>query len=124
MIKLIFLIFVFFFIVMLLYFLGVLDGLNFSVWFYFCIFIGMIIGLVLELVLLGLVVLSVLVLCVVLKIGVSDGVVSVNKVILWGLSGYVNKMVWFVFVVFILGLGYEKSLLGKWIVFLFIRFLG
>lgn len=109
---------------MLLYFLGVLDGLNFNVWFYFCIFMGMIIGLVLELVLLGLIVLSVLVLCVVLRIGVSGEVVSVNKVILWGLSGYVNKMVWFVFVVFILGLGYEKSLLGKWIVFLFIRFLG
>ncbi|GHP71431.1 hypothetical protein JP0048_05740 [Helicobacter pylori] len=113
-----------FFIATLLYFLGAPDGLNPSAWLYFCIFIGMIIGLVLEPVPPGLVALSALVLCVALKIGASDEVASANKAISWGLSGYANKTVWLVFVAFILGLGYEKSLLGKRIALLLIRFLG
>ncbi|MGN8412915.1 anion permease, partial [Helicobacter pylori] len=37
-----------FFIATLLYFLGAPDGLNPNAWLYFCIFMGMIIGLVLE----------------------------------------------------------------------------
>ncbi|GAA7073190.1 hypothetical protein VN0416_04300 [Helicobacter pylori] len=98
-----------FFIATLLYFLGAPDGLNPSAWLYFCIFIGMIIGLVLEPVPPGLVALSALVLCVALKIGTSDKVASANKAISWGLSGYANKTVWLVFVAFILGLGYEKA---------------
>ncbi|GAA7663786.1 hypothetical protein JP0145_02070 [Helicobacter pylori] len=113
-----------FFIATLLYFLGAPDGLNPNAWLYFCIFIGMIIGLVLEPVPSGLVALSALVLCVALKIGASDEVASANKAISWGLSGYANKTVWLVFVAFILGLGYEKSLLGKRIALLLIRFLG
>ncbi|WRE63143.1 DASS family sodium-coupled anion symporter [Helicobacter pylori] len=113
-----------FFIATLLYFLGAPDGLNPNAWLYFCIFIGMIIGLILEPVPSGLVALSALVLCVALKIGASDGVANANKAISWGLSGYANKTVWLVFVAFILGLGYEKSLLGKRIALLLIRFLG
>ncbi|MDU9746565.1 anion permease, partial [Helicobacter pylori] len=102
-----------FFIAALLYFLGAPDGLNPNAWLYFCIFIGMIIGLVLEPVPSGLIALSALVLCIALKIGASGEVASANKAISWGLSGYANKTVWLVFVAFILGLGYEKSLLGK-----------
>ncbi len=113
-----------FFIATLLYFLGAPDGLNPNAWLYFCIFMGMIIGLVLEPVPSGLIALSTLVLCIALKIGASDGVASANKAISWGLSGYANKTVWLVFVAFILGLGYEKSLLGKRIALLLIRFLG
>lgn len=37
-----------FFIATLLYFLGAPDGLNPNAWLYFCIFMGMIIGLILE----------------------------------------------------------------------------
>ncbi|OOP79873.1 antiporter, partial [Helicobacter pylori] len=37
-----------FFIATLLYFLGTPSGLNPNAWLYFCIFMGMIIGLVLE----------------------------------------------------------------------------
>ncbi|EQD90374.1 hypothetical protein L935_06740, partial [Helicobacter pylori PZ5086] len=63
-----------FFIATLLYFLGAPDGLNPNAWLYFCIFMGMIIGLVLEPVPSGLIALSALVLCVALRIGASDGV--------------------------------------------------
>ncbi|EJC13892.1 C(4)-dicarboxylates and tricarboxylates/succinate antiporter [Helicobacter pylori Hp P-23] len=37
-----------FFIATLLYFLGAPDGLNPNAWLYFCIFMGMIIGLILD----------------------------------------------------------------------------
>ncbi|AFI05660.1 DASS family sodium-coupled anion symporter [Helicobacter cetorum] len=107
-----------------LYFVGVPSGLNPNAWLYFCIFIGMIVGLILEPVPAGLVALSALMVCVALKIGASSGIVNANKAISWGLSGYANKTVWLVFVAFILGLGYEKSLLGKRIALLLIRFLG
>lgn len=113
-----------FLIAALLYFLGAPDGLNPNAWLYFCIFMGMIIGLILEPVPSGLIALSMLVLCIALKIGASNEVASANKAISWGLSGYANKTVWLVFVAFILGLGYEKSLLGKRIALLLIRFLG
>ncbi len=113
-----------FFIAVLLYFLGAPNGLNPNAWLYFCIFIGMIVGLILEPVPAGLVALSALALCVALKIGVNGEIASANKAISWGLSGYANKTVWLVFVAFILGLGYEKSLLGKRIALLLIRFLG
>lgn len=113
-----------FFIAVLLYFLGAPSGLNPNAWLYFCVFIGMIVGLILEPVPAGLVALSALMLCVALKIGVNSEIASANKAISWGLSGYANKTVWLVFVAFILGLGYEKSLLGKRIALLLIRFLG
>ncbi|WP_367971828.1 anion permease, partial [Helicobacter acinonychis] len=113
-----------FFIAVLLYFLGTPNGLNPNAWLYFCVFMGMIVGLILEPVPAGLVALSALVLCVALKIGVNSAIASANKAISWGLSGYANKTVWLVFVAFILGLGYEKSLLGKRIALLLIRFLG
>ncbi len=75
-----------FFTTTLLYFLGTPDGLNPNAWLYFCIFIDMIIGLVLEPVPPGLIALSVLVLCVALKIGASNEATSANKAISWGLS--------------------------------------
>ncbi|WP_104760732.1 DASS family sodium-coupled anion symporter [Helicobacter cetorum] len=107
-----------------LYFIGVPNGLNPNAWLYFCIFIGMIIGLVLEPVPSGLVVLSALVVCVLFKIGVSPKIASPNEAITWALSGYSNKTVWLIVVAFMLGLGYEKSLLGKRIALFLISFLG
>ncbi|WP_104747742.1 DASS family sodium-coupled anion symporter [Helicobacter cetorum] len=110
--------------VLFLYLLGKPSEIEPHAWLYFCIFIGMIIGLILEPVPSGLIALSALSLCVALKIGASSEIVNANKAISWGLSGYANKTVWLVFVAFILGLGYEKSLLGKRIALLLIRFLG
>ncbi len=107
-----------------MYLLAKPSAINPHAWLYFCIFMGMIIGLILEPMPAGLIALSALIICVLLGIGASSETIKGSQAISWGLSGYSNKTVWLVFVAFILGLGYEKSLLGKRIALFLVSFLG
>ncbi|WP_120944098.1 SLC13 family permease [Helicobacter labacensis] len=100
------------------------EGLSPLSWLYFSIFMGMVLGLIIEPVPASFVAVIGVVLCVLLRIGPSTQQVSPGEAINWGLSGFANKTVWLVFIAFMLGLGYEKSGLGKRIALWLIALLG
>lgn len=103
------------------------ESLSFDAWLYFAIFLSVVVGLVLEPLpgaLIGLFGVCVLVW---LKLGPSSSAglqITAASAIKWGLSGFANVTVWLIFAAFMLGLGYEKSGLGKRIALLLVRTLG
>ncbi|MFC3847726.1 DASS family sodium-coupled anion symporter [Helicobacter baculiformis] len=107
-----------------LYILPTPAGLSDLAWLYFSVFMGMVLGMILEPIPASLVAVISIVVCVVLRIGPSTQHVSAGAAITWGLSGFANKTVWLVFIAFMLGLGYEKSGLGRRIALWLIRLLG
>ena len=112
-----------------IYLLPVPEGLSHHAWTYFAVFIGVVVGLVLEPVPGALVGVIGVVILVWLKIGPdgsgADGVViKSSDAIHWGLSGFGNSTVWLIFAAFMLGLGYDKSGLGRRIALLLVKLLG
>ncbi len=109
---------------LILSFLPVPEGLNPVAWLYFSVFIGVVLGLIIEPVPASFVAVIGVALCVLLRIGPSPEHVSPSVAIDWGLKGFANKTVWLVFIAFMLGLGYERSGLGKRIALWLISHLG
>lgn len=104
------------------------EGLNPSAWLYFAIFIGVILGLIIEplpAALIGLVGIAVLVWLKLGPVGSGGGaVIKSSDAIKWGLSGFSNSTVWLIFAAFMLGLGYDKSGLGRRLSLVLVRYLG
>lgn len=108
------------------------DGLAQYAWWYFAIFAGVIVGLVLEPLPGG----------AIGFIGVTLVVALANHVYLspdqlakagskwpaeairWGLSGFANTTVWLIFGAFMFALGYEKTGLGRRIALLLVKVMG
>ena len=96
------------------------QGLAPHAWYYFALFAAVIVGLVLEPVpgsIIGLLGLSV---AAVLHL-IGDKPADSVK---WALSGFSNSTVWLIFVVYMFGLGYEKTGLGRRIALNLVRLLG
>ena len=96
------------------------QGLAPNAWYYFALFAAVIVGLVLEPVpgsIIGLLGLSV---AAVLHL-IGDKPADSVK---WALSGFSNSTVWLIFVVYMFGLGYEKTGLGRRIALNLVRLLG
>jgi L-tartrate/succinate antiporter len=95
-------------------------GLAAPAWRYFALFVGIIVGLVLEPVpgpiigLVGIVAGSVLGL-----VGKTPG-----DSVKWALSGFSNTVVWLIFAAYMFGLGYEKTGLGRRVALSLVRLLG
>lgn len=111
------------------YLLPIPDGLTHPTWVYFSIFVGLIIGLILEPVPPAFVGMIALVLAIVFKVGPSgsgdpQSVISASEAIKWGLSGFANPVVWLIFSAFSIGLGFSKTGLGERIAFLLVSKLG
>jgi L-tartrate/succinate antiporter len=108
------------------------DGLAQHAWYFFAIFAGVIVGLVLEplpggaIGLIGVTAVTVLAQYVlyspaeVAKAGFSPA----NAALTWALSGFSNSVVWLIFGAFMFALGYEKTGLGKRISLLLVRSMG
>lgn len=105
------------------------DGLTTPAWLYFSIFLGVVVGLILEPVPAALVGLIGVGICIWLKVGpVGSGnpetIIKSGAAVSWGLAGFSNSTVWLIFAAFMIGLGYQKSGLGKRIALILVKMLG
>ncbi|MEZ7196371.1 anion permease [Pseudodesulfovibrio karagichevae] len=96
------------------------EGLTPQAWYFLSIFVGVVVGLIIEPVPAALVGLSGVALVAVL--GLIDPSPTVNRN--WALSGFSNGVIWLIFSAFMFALGYQKTGLGKRISLQLIRFLG
>jgi L-tartrate/succinate antiporter len=97
------------------------DGLAQHAWYFFAIFAGVIVGLMLEPLpggavgLIGVATVAVLAPYVLFAPAelAKPGFKSANAALTWALSGFSNSTVWLIFGAFMFALGYEKTGLGK-----------
>jgi len=108
------------------------EGLPQHAWWYFAIFAGVIVGLMLEPLPGGAIGLIGLTLVVVLANYVYLSPEQAAKVgarwpaeaIRWGLSGFSNTTVWLIFGAFMFAMGYEKTGLGRRIALMLVKAMG
>ncbi|MBZ7945390.1 DASS family sodium-coupled anion symporter [Campylobacter sp. RM10532] len=103
---------------LIVYFISIPEGLNANAWLYFSIFIGLIIGLILEPISPALIGVIAVTLAVLFKVGPvgSNNIETIIKdsvAIKWGLSGFSDSVVWLIFAAFTIGLGFSKTGLGE-----------
>jgi L-tartrate/succinate antiporter len=96
------------------------EGLTPQAWYFLSIFVGVVVGLIIEPVPAALVGLSGVAL--VAALGLVDPSPAANRA--WALSGFSNGVIWLIFAAFMFALGYQKTGLGKRISLHLIRFLG
>lgn len=112
--------------------LPVPSGLASHAWYFFCIFVGVIVGLILEplpgaaVAIIGITVATVLARFTLLSPQqlAQPGFHPANAALTWALSGYSNSTVWLIFGAFILALGYDKTGLGHRIALVIIKRMG
>src|SRR6185295_11216407 len=105
------------------------SGLAQYAWYYFAIFVGVIVGLVLEplpgaaIALIGLTVVTVLAPAVLFAPEqlLRPGFTAPTAALTWALSGYSNSTVWLIFGAFIIALAYERTGLGERIALLLVK---
>jgi L-tartrate/succinate antiporter len=112
--------------------LPVPNGLAQHAWYFFSIFVGVIVGLVLEPLPGAAIALSGLTLVAVFPRFVlfspeqlsQPGFRAPSAALNWALSGYSNPTVWLIFGAFILALGYERTGLGERIALILVKRMG
>jgi L-tartrate/succinate antiporter len=108
------------------------DGLAQHAWYFFAIFAGVIVGLVLEplpgaaIGLIGIVLVTVLAPFVLFGPAelAKAGFKPANAALTWALSGFSNTTVWLIFAAFMFALGYEKTGLGRRISLALVKSMG
>jgi L-tartrate/succinate antiporter len=108
------------------------DGLAQHAWYFFAIFAGVIVGLMLEplpggaIGLIGVTLVTVLAPYVLYSPAelAKPGFKSMNAALAWALSGFSNSTVWLIFGAFMFALGYEKSGLGRRIALVLVKRMG
>jgi len=108
------------------------SGLAQYAWYYFAIFVGVIVGLVLEpmpgavIALIGMSLITVLAPFVLFSPAQlsQPGFKAPTAALAWALSGYSNSTVWLIFGAFIIALAYERTGLGERIALLLVKRLG
>lgn len=108
------------------------NGLQPHAWYYFAIFIGVIVGLILEplpgsvIAMIGLAVIGVLAPWVLYSPEqlAAPGFKYPAKALSWVVSGFSNSVIWLIFAAFMFGLGYEKTGLGRRIALLLVKKMG
>ncbi|MBE0614819.1 MAG: anion permease [Burkholderiales bacterium] len=108
------------------------EGLPQHAWYFFAIFAGVIVALMLEPLPGGAVGLIGVTLVAALAPWVlygpqelaKPGFKSVNASLNWALSGFANSTVWLIFAAFMFAMGYEKTGLGKRLALVLVRLMG
>ena len=108
------------------------EGLPQHAWYFFAIFAGVIVGLMVEplpgaaIGLIGVVLVTLLSPYVLFSPAelAKEGFKPANASLTWALSGFSNTVVWLIFAAFMFALGYEKSGLGKRIALLLVKGMG
>jgi len=96
------------------------EGLTVNAQYFFAIFLGVIVALILEPIpaaLVGLIGVSLSAM-----LGLVGETAKANRD--WALSGFSNGVIWLIFAAFMFALGYKKSGLGKRIALLLVKYLG
>lgn len=96
------------------------EGLAPNAWYFLSIFVGVVVGLIIEPIpaaLVGLTGVS-----VVAILGLVDPSATASRN--WALSGFSNGVIWLIFAAFMFAMGYQKTGLGKRISLLLIKYLG
>ena len=96
------------------------EGLTPEAWYFLCIFVGVVVGLIVEPVPAALVGLSGVALVAILGLVDPSATASRN----WALSGFSNGVIWLIFAAFMFARGYQKTGLGKRISLHLIKILG
>jgi len=96
------------------------EGLSQNGWYFLSIFVGVIVGLIVEPVPAALV--GLLGVSVVAVLGLVDPSAKASSN--WALSGFSNGVIWLIFSAFMFALGYQKTGLGKRISLILIKYLG
>ncbi len=108
------------------------EGLAQFAWYFFAIFAGVIVGLMLEplpgaaIGLIGVVLVTVLAPFVLFAPAelAKAGFKPANAALTWALSGFANTTVWLIFAAFMFALGYEKTGLGRRIALVLVKRMG
>jgi L-tartrate/succinate antiporter len=108
------------------------EGLAPYAWYYFAIFAGVIVGLMLEplpggaIGLIGVTVVAVLSPYVLFSPAelAKPGFKAYNAAVTWELSGFANGTVWLIFGAFMFAMGYDKTGLGRRIALLLVKKMG
>jgi L-tartrate/succinate antiporter len=108
------------------------EGLAPHAWYFFAIFVGVIVGLMLEplpgaaIGLIGVVLVTVLSPWVLFGAEqlAKPGFKPANASLTWALSGFSNTTVWLIFAAFMFALGYEKTGLGRRIALWLVKAMG
>ena len=96
------------------------EGLSANGWYFLSIFVGVIVGLIVEPVPAALVGLSGV--SIVAVLGLVDASAKASRN--WALSGFSNGVIWLIFAAFMFALGYQKTGLGRRISLVLIKYLG
>ena len=96
------------------------EGLPPNGWYFLCIFVGVVVGLIIEPVPAALVGLAGVALVAILRL--VDPSASASRA--WALSGFSNSVIWLIFAAFMFAMGYKKTGLGRRISLLLIKALG
>lgn len=119
-------------VALIIFLIPVPDGLQTYSWYFFAIFLGCVVGLILEPLpgaVIGLIgvataaLFSKFVLFSPEQLSVA-GFKAHNAAFSWAVSGFTNSTVWLIFGAFMFALGYEKTGLGRRIALLLVKFLG
>jgi len=112
--------------------LPVPSGLAPHAWYFFSIFVGVIVGLVLEpLPGAGIAIIGITLIAVLDRFALfspqqlsKPGFRPASAALNWALSGYSNPTVWLIFGAFLLALGYERTGLGQRIALVIVKHMG
>ncbi len=96
------------------------EGLTVNAQYFFAVFLGVIVGLILEPIPPALIGLIGVAFCATFGL-VGDSAKAART---WALSGFSNGVIWLIFAAFMFALGYKKSGLGKRIALLLVKMLG
>ncbi len=96
------------------------EGLSTNAHYFFAVFLGVIVGLILEPIPAALIGLTGVAFCATFGL-VADSAKASRD---WALSGFSNGVIWLIFAAFMFALGYKKSGLGKRIALLLVKYLG
>lgn len=112
-----------------IFLLPIPASMSANTWIYFSIFVGIVVGLILEPIPPALIGFIGVTLAVLFKVGPAQSgdpkaVISAGAAVDWALSGFSNSTVWLIFAAFMIGMGYAKSGLGHRIAIFLVKRLG
>lgn len=112
--------------------LPVPGGLDSHTWFYFAVFAGVIVGLILEplpgavVAMVGIAIIAVFSPWLLFSPQqlLQPGFKFTAKALSWAVSGFSNSVIWLIFAAFMFGTGYEKTGLGRRIALILVKKMG
>lgn len=107
-------------VTLVVWFIPAPEGLSANAWHFMAIFLGVVVGLVIEPVPAALV--GLVGVCLVALLGIIDP--KPAEGVKWALSGFSNSIIWLIFAAFMFAAGYQKTGLGKRISLIMVKFMG